>query len=182
MQAYSEIKRFVQETLGCSCPEEVFNKIDYQKESDGISGSRVNVGDRLLIYIINMEGKSGIQGVINRLLDRGEQGLALGVEAQQMAVLGKELADRDLPGLVGHLMGLGPALLGCPGRLAGAFRSLPVAGDGLAAGSLLAAVGTHRTGRPPAAGRLFRRRLGRALLTPGHDHRPGFLAAGAGPG
>ena len=71
MQAYSEIKRFVQETLGCSCPEEVFNNIDYQKASDGISGRKVNVGDRLLIYIINMDGKSNTQGVINSALERG---------------------------------------------------------------------------------------------------------------
>ena len=71
MQTYPEIKRFVQETLGCSCPEEVFNQIDYQKEYDGISGSKVNVGDRLLIYIITMEGKSNIQGVINSALERG---------------------------------------------------------------------------------------------------------------
>jgi hypothetical protein len=71
MQAYSEIKRFVQETLGCSCPEEVFNKIDYQKASDAISGSKVNVGDRLLIYIINMDGKSNTQGIINSALERG---------------------------------------------------------------------------------------------------------------
>ena len=71
MQTYPEIKRFVQETLGCSCPEEVFNQIDYQKEYDGISGSKVNVGNRLLIYIITMEGKSSIQGVINSALERG---------------------------------------------------------------------------------------------------------------
>jgi len=58
MQTYQEIKRFVQETLGCSCPEEVFNKIDYQKESDDISGRRINVGDRLFIYIITLDGKS----------------------------------------------------------------------------------------------------------------------------
>lgn len=71
MQTYSEIKRFVQETLGCSCPEEVFNEIECQKESDGISGRRVNVGDRLLIYIINMDGKSNTQEVINSALQRG---------------------------------------------------------------------------------------------------------------
>ena len=71
MQTYPETKRFVQETLGCSCPEEVFNKIDYQKESDGISGRKVNVGDRLLIYIITMDGKSNTQGVINSALERG---------------------------------------------------------------------------------------------------------------
>ena len=71
MQIYPEIKRFVQETLGCSCPEEVFNKIDYQKEGDGISGRKVTVGDRLLIYIINMERKYNIQGVINPALEQG---------------------------------------------------------------------------------------------------------------
>jgi hypothetical protein len=71
MQMHPEIKRFVQETLGCSCPEEVFNKIDYQKESNGVSGSQINVGDRLLIYIITAGRESNIQGVINSALERG---------------------------------------------------------------------------------------------------------------
>ncbi len=71
MQMYTGIKHFVQEVLGCSCPEEVFNKIDYEKEIDGISGGKINVGDRLLIYIIPMDGKSNIQGVINSALERG---------------------------------------------------------------------------------------------------------------
>ena len=71
MQMHSEIKRFVQETLGCSCPEEVFKKIDYQKESDGISGRKINVGDRLLIYIFTTDRESNIQGVINSALERG---------------------------------------------------------------------------------------------------------------
>ena len=71
MQTYPEIKRFVQETLGCSCPEAVFNKIDFRKECDDISGSKVIVGDRLLIYIITMDGKSGIQEVINQAVEQG---------------------------------------------------------------------------------------------------------------
>ena len=71
MQMYSKIKRFVQETLGCSCPEEVFNKIDYQKESDGISGRKITVGDRLLIYIISTDRESNIQEVIDSALERG---------------------------------------------------------------------------------------------------------------
>ena len=71
MQMYTGIKHFVQEVLGCSCPEEVFNKIDYEKEIDGISGRKINVGDRLLIYIISIDGKSNIQGVINSALERG---------------------------------------------------------------------------------------------------------------
>ena len=71
MQTYPEIKRFVQGTLGCSCPEEVFNQIDYQKEHDGILGRKINVGDRLLIYIITMDGQSNVQGVINSALEQG---------------------------------------------------------------------------------------------------------------
>jgi hypothetical protein len=71
MQGNSEIKHFVREILGCSCPEEVFNKIDCQKESSGIPERKVTVGDRLLVYIITMDGKSDIQGVISPALARG---------------------------------------------------------------------------------------------------------------
>ena len=66
-----EIKRFVRETLGCSCPEEVFNNIDCQQASAGTPGRKVNVGGRLLIYIIGMDGKSGIQGIIESALEQG---------------------------------------------------------------------------------------------------------------
>ena len=68
---YPEIKRFVQETLGCSCPEEVFNKIEYQKNSGGIWERKINVGDRLLVYILAMNGKSDIRHVINTALKQG---------------------------------------------------------------------------------------------------------------
>ena len=71
MQAYTGIRRFVQKTLGCSCPEEVFGKIDYQEECDDISGSKVNVGDRLLIYIITVDAGSSIEAVINPAMERG---------------------------------------------------------------------------------------------------------------
>ena len=71
MQTYSGIKRFVQETLGCSCPEEVFNKIDFRKGCDDIPGSKINVGDRLLIYITNIDGKSAIQEFINLAVEQG---------------------------------------------------------------------------------------------------------------
>lgn len=71
MKACPEIKRFVQETLGCSCPEEVFDHIDYQEEGDGITGRKVIVGGRLLIYIITVNGKSNIQEVIDLALERG---------------------------------------------------------------------------------------------------------------
>ena len=71
MQAYREIKRFVKETLGCSCPDEVFNHIDCTQHGDDISWKKVNIGDRLLIYIITMNGSASIQDVVNRALQQG---------------------------------------------------------------------------------------------------------------
>ena len=71
MQIYTEIKRFVQGALGCSCPEDVFTEIEYQKTCDGVPGRKVNVADRLLIYIITTDGKSDIQKVVDSALARG---------------------------------------------------------------------------------------------------------------
>jgi hypothetical protein len=71
MQIYPEIKRFVQEALGCSCPEDVFNEIEYQENCDGVPGRKVKVADRLLIYIITTDGKSDIQKVVDSALARG---------------------------------------------------------------------------------------------------------------
>ncbi len=55
---------------------------------------------------------AGVERVVDGFLDAGEQRLARVVEAQQMAVLGEELGDRDLA--------LARAHLGCRyGRLRG---------------------------------------------------------------
>lgn len=48
-------KQFIRDTLGCGCPDEVFEKIDITPlatdQSTGSPVLRINVGDRLLIYI-----------------------------------------------------------------------------------------------------------------------------------
>ena len=67
----SIIKQFVQQTLGCSCPQEVFDQIDYQKAGAGNFGGKINVGGRLLVYIISMDEKSGLREVINAALQQG---------------------------------------------------------------------------------------------------------------
>ena len=50
------IKAFTRDTLGCDCPEEVFNKIvceDDVKIDSGLSIShKINIGDKLLLYIL----------------------------------------------------------------------------------------------------------------------------------
>jgi hypothetical protein len=55
MTDYNQIKRFVQETLGCGCPEEVFRSIQYRwnaKLNNFVTiQSAMIIGNRLLIYV-----------------------------------------------------------------------------------------------------------------------------------
>ena len=46
-----------------------------------------------------------VEGVVNALLDRGEEGLFRVVEAEEVAILGEELADRYLALPHGELFG-----------------------------------------------------------------------------
>ena len=71
MIRHPEIKRFVRETLGCSCPEEVFHTIDRQELDHGIRGKRINVGGRLLIYLIRLDEESGIRDIVYSALEQG---------------------------------------------------------------------------------------------------------------
>lgn len=71
MQKYPEIKRFVQEVLGCSCPEEVFSHIDYQKEDESVPERKIRIGGRLLVYFISTDGKSEIQRFVGSALEKG---------------------------------------------------------------------------------------------------------------
>ena len=57
---------------------------------------------------------AGVQGVIDRLFDGSEQGLAGIVEAQQVAVLGEELADGDFLLARRHRLRGGAAAGDCP--------------------------------------------------------------------
>jgi hypothetical protein len=51
-----KIKRFVQEALGCGCPEEVFRSIDCKRHADLGGGvilhSIITIGNRLLVYVV----------------------------------------------------------------------------------------------------------------------------------
>lgn len=71
MQQYSRIKRFVRQTLGCSCPEYVFDTIECVNEDDGVRRTRIIVGNRLLIYLVRTGAASGIDSVINAALAQG---------------------------------------------------------------------------------------------------------------
>ncbi|HSA77502.1 MAG TPA: hypothetical protein VLG72_01410 [Nitrospirota bacterium] len=52
-----KIKRFVQEALGCGCPEEVFRSIDCKRDVELGGGmilhSIITIGNRLLVYVVH---------------------------------------------------------------------------------------------------------------------------------
>jgi hypothetical protein len=51
------IKSFIQNTLGCECPEEVFRSVDCRSgvrlKGDAVVSNALIVGDRLLIYVVD---------------------------------------------------------------------------------------------------------------------------------
>jgi hypothetical protein len=69
-----EIKTFAQLTLGCGCPEEVFRHIDCKSDirvGDVLLKNRINIGNRLLIYITRISDMNSIKHILNFLIGRG---------------------------------------------------------------------------------------------------------------
>jgi len=71
------IKAFTREILGCECPEEVFDKIvcedDVQIDSEFTVSYRINIGDRLLIYILILEQRRELGSELPKLIEAGEK-------------------------------------------------------------------------------------------------------------
>jgi len=71
------IKLFAKDVLGCDCPEEVFNKIvcedDVRIDSGLTISHRINIGDRLLIYVSILEQTSELDSELPKLVDAGEK-------------------------------------------------------------------------------------------------------------
>lgn len=54
MNNETQITRFVRETLGCNCPDEVFQSIETERKTnnaESVSWLRIDVGNTLLVYI-----------------------------------------------------------------------------------------------------------------------------------
>jgi len=66
------IKSFVINKLGCNCPDEVFNIIEWQKDvqidKNIIFNYKINIGNRLLIYIIDIEEDKFINDNLVKIL------------------------------------------------------------------------------------------------------------------
>jgi hypothetical protein len=70
-----DTERFVKQVLGCQCPPEVFRHIEktrgIQLENGGTLHSRINVGDRLLIYVAIAEGGASAREAVSQLVKAG---------------------------------------------------------------------------------------------------------------
>ncbi len=70
-----QIKQFVRDTLGCTCPDEVFEHIDCQvgvRISDDILLDRaINVGNRLLIFLATVDDSDSLGPLVWQLVREG---------------------------------------------------------------------------------------------------------------
>jgi hypothetical protein len=70
MQDKLRIKRFVRESLGCTCPDEVFDHIEFLPELEP-DLKRIIIGDRLLVFIWQAMNSADIPERLPILLDSG---------------------------------------------------------------------------------------------------------------
>jgi hypothetical protein len=77
MISNEDIKTFVQQTLGCSCPEEVFDHIECQSniklDDNIVLSNKINIGGRLLIYIIEVNNPNSIKYILPSILSTGKE-------------------------------------------------------------------------------------------------------------
>lgn len=69
------IKTFVQKTLGCDCPEEVFEYIDCQfniKLNDIVLSCKINIGNRLLVYVVEVNDQNSVKNILPFLVSTGK--------------------------------------------------------------------------------------------------------------
>jgi hypothetical protein len=70
------ITTFVQRILGCGCPEEVFRCIECQSDikiNDIAVKNRVNIGNRLLIYVVEVNKSDSVNRILPLLYDAGKK-------------------------------------------------------------------------------------------------------------
>ena len=67
-----EIKQFVRETLGCTCPNEVFQDIycraNVNASGDVLLDCEINVGNKLLIFVVTIDELGSLNPLISQLV------------------------------------------------------------------------------------------------------------------
>ncbi len=71
MPERSAIERFVRHTLGCRCPEEVFERIEIDREAGTRGVLRLAIGGRLLVYVAAEPRRDTSAADLPALLRRG---------------------------------------------------------------------------------------------------------------
>jgi hypothetical protein len=75
MDQKESINLFVQDSLGCKCPEEVFNSIELMSGTLSLNSEpyseKIVVGGRLLIYIAELNDESSVSSYLGRMIDMG---------------------------------------------------------------------------------------------------------------
>ncbi len=71
------IQVFVKKTLGCECSEEVFKHIDCQNDikiNNTVSlKNKINIGNRLLIYVLDTDDPNVLKGNLSKLILIGKR-------------------------------------------------------------------------------------------------------------
>lgn len=70
------IKFFVQQILGCGCPEKVFEYIDCQSNirlNEVVLKNKINIGNRLLIYVIEINDRHSLENILTFLVNKGKK-------------------------------------------------------------------------------------------------------------
>jgi len=77
MTRKDKIKSFVRDTLGCTCPEDVFRHIEHAEnipiQENLKVAHRMDVGGRLLIYVYKMERLTDVSEDIPELIQHGQR-------------------------------------------------------------------------------------------------------------
>ena len=69
------IREFVRKTLGCNCPEEVFQYIDCRTvvniDENILPAYEINIGNRLLIFAAGIDEVDSLRSVLSKLFQAG---------------------------------------------------------------------------------------------------------------
>ncbi len=69
------IREFVRKTLGCNCPEEVFQYIDCRAavniDENILPAYEINIGNRLLIFAAGIDEVDSLRSVLSKLVQDG---------------------------------------------------------------------------------------------------------------
>ena len=71
-----KIKTFVQQKLGCGCPEEVFAYIDCRSNiplDKILLRNKINIGNKLLIYILELNDSDSLKETLTSLVNAGKE-------------------------------------------------------------------------------------------------------------